>query len=147
MSKYFAAFALALVVLGCKTTNQGKPSVDDKSATAISLSPNLLGVPEVKELVQHRAATLVDANGPDIRQSMGVVPGSLLLSNSHDYALSELPPSKATKLVFYCGGEKCRASDSAAARALQAGYTDVNVMRAGIRGWKDAGQATESPRS
>lgn len=50
-----------------------------------------------------------------------------MLPNSHDYALSELPQSRATKLVFYCGGEKCRASDSAAVRALQAGYTDVNV--------------------
>jgi len=53
-----------------------------------------------------------------------------------------LPEAKADKLVFYCGGTQCRASDKAAQRAAAAGYSNVSVMRAGIRGWKDAGQAT-----
>jgi len=147
MSKFLAVVAVALAVLGCKAKAESRPAIESESATAKGPSPHLLGVPEVAELVQRRAATVVDANGTDTRQSMGVVPGALLLSSSHEYALSELPQSKAAKLVFYCGGEMCRASDSAAARALQAGYSDVNVMRAGIRGWKSAGKTTEVPRS
>jgi rhodanese-related sulfurtransferase len=71
----------------------------------------------------------------------------VLLSSSRQYALSELPAAKETKLVFYCGGTACRASDSAAKRAADAGYADVSVMRAGIRGWKSAGQTTATPQS
>ena len=36
----------------------------------------------------------------------------------------------------------CRASDAAAERAANAGYTNVNVMRDGIKGWANAGEPT-----
>jgi rhodanese-related sulfurtransferase len=68
----------------------------------------------------------------------------VLLASNKDYPLSVLPPAKADKLVFYCGGTQCRASDAAAARAASAGYSDVSVMRAGIRGWKEAGMPTSA---
>jgi len=71
----------------------------------------------------------------------------VLLSSSREYALSELPAAKDAQLVFYCGGTACRASDNAAKRAASAGYADVSVMRAGIRGWKSAGQSTATPQS
>lgn len=147
MSKSFIAFAAAITILGCKPSQDRVPAAQDNQPAPSIASPQLALVTEVADWVQHHTATVLDANGPDTRQAMGVVPGALLLSSSHDYALAELPQSKATKLVFYCGGEMCRASDSAAARAVQAGYTDVNVMRAGIRGWKSAGQTTQIPRS
>ena len=76
-----------------------------------------------------------------------MVPGAVLLSSSKDFALSELPAQKSTKLVFYCGGTACKASDKAAHRAASAGYADVSVMREGIRGWKSAGQPTSYPQS
>lgn len=106
-----------------------------------------LSVSDVAALVHAKGATLVDANNAEIRQEQGIVPGALLLSSSREYSLSELPAAKDTKLVFYCGGTQCRASDNAAKRASEAGYADVSVMRAGIRGWKSAGQHTETPRS
>ncbi len=43
-----------------------------------------------------------DANGPDTRDRYGVVPGAVLLTSDDAYDLSVLPPSKASKLVFYC---------------------------------------------
>jgi len=43
-----------------------------------------------------------DANGPDTRDRYGVIPGAVLLTSDDTYDLSVLPPSKASKLVFYC---------------------------------------------
>ena len=104
-------------------------------------------VSDVQQFVKSKSATVFDANDPDTRKEYGVVPGAVLLSGK-EYPLSTLPTSKADKLVFYCGGTQCRASDKAAMRAASAGYSDVSVMRAGIRGWKDAGQATNpAPQS
>ena len=104
-------------------------------------------VTDVQRFVKDKSATILDANDGDTRKEYGVVPGAVLLSGK-DYPLSSLPASKTDKLVFYCGGTQCRASDKAAERAASAGYADVSVMRAGIRGWRDAGQATNpAPQS
>ena len=104
-------------------------------------------VGEVEHFVKDKAATILDANDSDTRKEYGVVPGAVLLA-SKEYPLSVLPAAKTDKLVFYCGGTQCRASDKAAARAASAGYSDVSVMRAGIRGWKDAGHTTSpAPQS
>lgn len=104
-------------------------------------------VPEVSRFIQEKSAVVVDANGTDTRKEYGVIPGAVLLSNNQSYSLSELPADKAKKLVFYCGGTMCRASDKAAARAAAAGYRDVNVLREGIKGWKSSGQPTDTLRS
>jgi len=36
------------------------------------------------------------------------------------------------------------ASHQAAGRAVEAGYTDVNVLSTGIKGWKDAKQPVDT---
>jgi rhodanese-related sulfurtransferase len=105
-------------------------------------SVKIVSVPEVARFVEEKSAVIYDANGEETRQKYGVVPGAVLLTNHKDYALSELPPEKSKPLVFYCGGTACRASDKAAERATGAGYTNVNVMREGIKGWASAGQKT-----
>ena len=138
------ALALGITLAACQSTH--KDSASDTSTTATTAVKEL-SVPEVAGLIQAKTATVFDANNAETREKMGVVPGAVLLTSSHDYALSQLPAAKDSKLVFYCGGTMCRASDSAAKRASQAGYADVSVMRAGIKGWKDAGQSTEMPRS
>jgi rhodanese-related sulfurtransferase len=115
-------------------------AAEDKPVAEVTVS-------DVQTFVKNKSATVFDANDPDTRKEYGVVPGAVLLA-SKEYPLSTLPASKADKLVFYCGGTQCRASDKAAMRAASAGYSDVSVMRAGIRGWKDAGQATSpAPQS
>jgi rhodanese-related sulfurtransferase len=84
-----------------------------------------------------------DANGKSTRESQGIIPTAVLLPSSSTYDLALLPRDKATPTVFYCANERCTASHTAAKRALDAGYTDVSVLSAGIVGWVKAGKATE----
>ena len=138
MFRKFACVAAAgLLALAC--------SKESSEAPAAALPE--LSVKVVAELVAAKTATVVDANDADTRKEYGVVPGAVLLSSSKDFSLSELPAEKSKKLVFYCGGAACKASDKAAHRAASAGYADVSVMREGIRGWKTAGQPTSNPQS
>ena len=112
-----------------------------------SFEPRKATVAEVAAWTKARAAVPVDANGQETRASQGVIPGAVLLTSSSEYALTELPANKNSKLVFYCASERCGASHAAAQRAMQAGYTDVAVLPAGISGWKKAGQPTARPNS
>ena len=125
------------------------PKEDSSSNAAAQAKPVAeLSVSDVDRLIKAKSATVLDANDSDTRKEYGVVPGAVLLAGDSEYPLGVLPATKTDKLVFYCGGTQCRASDKAAARAAAAGYSDVNVMRAGIRGWKEAGLGTSpAPRS
>ena len=87
----------------------------------------------------------VDANGKKTRDEYGIVPGAVLLTDYKSFDASELPDDKSTKLVFYCGGQACTAAPKAAKVAQEAGYADVNVMRAGIRGWVKDGRKVDKP--
>jgi len=136
----------SILLFGCRSS-QTQATGTSTSSKPTETSIKETTVAEVAEFVKNRSATIVDANGSDTRQDYGVIPGAVLLTNHREYALTELPPSKQSKLVFYCGGTMCRASDSAASRAARAGYADVSVLRAGIKGWKGAGLPTEIPRS
>ena len=136
------------VMMGCKSSHEEGPAAP---AAAVEKTKEaqikVASVDEVATFVKERTATVVDANGSETRQQYGVIPGAVLLTNHREFALSELPAAKSNKLVFYCGGTMCRASDKAASRAVAAGYTDVSVLRDGIKGWKAAGQPTDMPRS
>jgi len=86
---------------------------------------------------------VLDANGPETRSRYGVIPGAVLLTHYDDYDVGrELPTDRGRTLVFYCANERCMASHKAAQRAIDAGFTDVSVLPAGIMGWKNAGQPT-----
>jgi len=141
----FATAVCATLTVACHTSSsaeQGAPSApaDEKKIAEVTVS-------DVQRFVKDKSATILDANDGDTRKEYGVVPGAVLLTGK-DYPLSALPAAKSDKLVFYCGGTQCRASDKAAERAASAGYRDVSVMRAGIRGWKDSGAATSpAPQS
>lgn len=85
---------------------------------------------------------LYDVNVDSTRTHAGIIPGAKLLSSSNKYDIAkELPAVKSSKLVFYCANTRCTASHTAAKRAIEAGYSDVNVMVDGIYGWKSAGKA------
>lgn len=142
LSMMGAVCATLAVACSKPSAEQATPSApaQDKPVAEVTVS-------DVQQYVKNKSATVFDANDSDTRKEYGVVPGAVLLSGK-DYPLSTLPASKSDKLVFYCGGTQCRASDHAASRAASAGYSDVSVMRAGIRGWKDAGQTTNpAPQS
>ncbi len=139
-----AALTVALAapaVFACEQHQKAEAS--SKKAEA-----KIVTVAQVAEWQKAKAATAVDANGQETRAKFGVIPGAVLLSSSSQYDVSkELPAKKDAQLVFYCANTKCTASDAAAKRATEAGYTDVNVLRDGIAGWKGAGQPTQVPQS
>ncbi len=137
----------ATLAVACNSKPSAEATPTAPAAAAEEKPVAEVTVSDVRQFVNNKSATVFDANDNDTRKEYGVVPGAVLLA-SQDYPLSTLPASKSDKLVFYCGGTQCRASDKAAMRAASAGYSDVSVMRAGIRGWKDAGQATSpAPQS
>ncbi|HEX2671534.1 MAG TPA: rhodanese-like domain-containing protein [Polyangiaceae bacterium] len=146
----FAGAVCATLAVAChtsSTSSSSASSTEPSSVTAEETKVPEVSVGDVERFVKEKSATILDANDGETRKEYGVVPGAVLLSGK-EYPLSTLPASKTDKLVFYCGGTQCRASDKAAARAASAGYSDVAVMRAGIRGWKDAGQTTSpAPQS
>lgn len=105
-------------------------------------------VAEVVQLQKDNKAKVFDANGEKTRAKYGYVPGAVLLTSSSKYDVTkELPTAKDSSLVFYCANTQCSASEMAARRAMEAGFTNVAVMPEGIKGWKDAGQRTEMPQS
>lgn len=149
--------SLALVAVGCGSSEPAAPAAPAEpaaapapvAAPAAPAAPSVaikdLEVPAVAALVSAHTGTVLDVNGPTTRATYGIVPGAKLLTSSSQYDVAaELPGDKAAPLVFYCANSECGASHSAAERAVAAGYQDVGVMRAGIAGWKEAGQATEA---
>jgi rhodanese-related sulfurtransferase len=96
----------------------------------------------VAELAKDTQSKVFDANSQDFRVKNGTIPGAVLLTSSSSYDLKELPANKETSLVFYCASTMCGASESAAKRATEAGYTHVAVLPDGLMGWKRAGQKT-----
>jgi rhodanese-related sulfurtransferase len=62
------------------------------------------------------------------------VPGASNL-DPVDYKDRDLPTDKEAALVFYCSNPLCRKAPNAARRAKKLGYSNVQVMSAGISGW------------
>jgi rhodanese-related sulfurtransferase len=107
----------------------------------------VLGVTDLAAWRTSRSGiAILDANTDDTRSRYGVIPGAVLLSNYRDYdTAGELPVERGATLVFYCHSEMCGAAADAARKAMDAGYADVWVMAAGIKGWAEAGEPVESP--
>lgn len=71
------------------------------------------------------------------------VPGATNL-DPVDYKDNDLPADKSEAVVFYCSNPMCRKAPNAARRAKKAGFSNVQVMSAGIAGWLAAKLPTES---
>jgi rhodanese-related sulfurtransferase len=134
------SFAVPSIALAC----------EDEKAHSAKASVKSVTVPQTASLQKEKKATVLDANGESFRKENGVIPGAVMLTSFNKYDVAkELPASKDSKLVFYCASMQCKASHAAAQRALEAGYTDVNVLPDGLMGWKKSGQptATATPQS
>lgn len=117
-----------------------QPSTDDPHAAFPNES-----VDAVAQMLATGDCVPVDANGAETRAQYGVLPSAVLLSSYQSYPVTELPADKDTKLVFYCGSQKCTAAPKAAQLAAEAGYKNVRVMRDGIKGWVAAGKQVSHP--
>jgi rhodanese-related sulfurtransferase len=100
-------------------------------------------IPQLKTAMSEKKVVLLDANGTD-KWSKGHIPGAIDFTTAKDHLGSVLPKDKNALVVAYCGGPKCRAYEAAAAAAHKLGYTNVKHLTAGISGWEEAGEKTES---
>jgi rhodanese-related sulfurtransferase len=91
------------------------------------ISPNRL-----HELMVEQEVTIIDVNSHE-SWTKTRVPGALNLDPA--YGDSELPADKNATIIFYCSNSMCRKAPNAARRAEQMGYRNVQVMKAGIKGW------------
>ena len=129
---------LVPVVCAAAGCSRRADAPEQRPAATATVSP--VSVDELDQLLASHQCVAVDANGDSTRRQMGVIPGTVLLRDLD--AVDQLPPDKATGLVFYCANSACRASHEAAAKAIAAGYTHVRVLPDGIAGWVKAGKRT-----
>jgi len=99
-------------------------------------------IPELKTAMSAKKVVLLDANGTD-KYTKGHIPGAVDFTSVKDLA-GVLPKDKSALVVAYCGGPKCRAYEAAAKAAEKLGYTNVKHLTAGISGWEEAGEKTQS---
>ncbi|MBP9086978.1 MAG: rhodanese-like domain-containing protein [Kofleriaceae bacterium] len=138
LAKMFVVGLLAAGAIGgCKKPNAAPAAKAEAPLTSVSVS-------DLEASLARGECVPVDANSDATRKRMGIIPGAVKLSDSDTFATSELPADKAKHLVFYCGGEQCQASHTAARRAIAAGYANVKIMSAGISGWVDAGKKVQT---
>ena len=135
------SFRLAICLALALTTASG--CGNDGAAPATAAEVPTMSIDDVAVGLASLAYRAVDANDAQLRHDVGIIPGAVLLSDYEAFSLSELPPDKATRLVFYCANEQCDASHVAARRARSAGYKQVHVLSAGILGWVKAGRAVD----
>jgi len=82
---------------------------------------------------------LVDAR-PEIKFAEGYIPWAVSIPKQElKSRLAELPKDQAIKLVFYCGGIKCKLSAESAKIAEEAGYTNVYTFSTGMPAWTKSG--------
>ena len=126
----------------------------DKAAPAQKSTPEasfkLVSIDQVQQGLDalkkdKKPYAVFDANGKGTRDKMGIIPTAVLLPTASEYDIALLPADKASPVVFYCANERCTASHTAAKRAMAAGWSDVAVLGAGIKGWVDAGKAVDKP--
>lgn len=92
-------FGLALAfgaVSGCNKSDEKAPAAKAEETF------QTMTVDQVEAELASKQITAVDCNPEMTRKHMGVVPGAILVTDEAEYAPSELPADKTTKLVFYC---------------------------------------------
>jgi hypothetical protein len=89
--------ALSAVSVGCAKSDKSSAKAEEQFPT---MTPD-----EVEAQLASKGVTPVDCNGEGTRKKMGILPGAILITDEEQYGPSELPPDKATKLVFYCSKE------------------------------------------
>ena len=112
---------------------------------ALALEVQQVSFAEVKALLEKTPAeggyVVIDAR-PEIKYFEGHLPGAINIAwQEMKDRLGELPKDKSTKLVFYCGGTSCDLSGKAAALAMEKGYTNVAIFKAGEPGWREGGES------
>ena len=91
----------------------------------------------VKKQIDSKAnMALIDSRPKRKKYDKGHIPSAISIPDSQFAKMQDqLPADKATPLVFYCGGLKCRLSHKSAKKAIELGYTKVKVFAEGYPSW------------
>ena len=101
-----------------------------------------ISIDDLKKAIDDKAVTVIDVNGSDSYKN-GHIPTAVDFEANADKIEKVLPKDKDALVVAYCGGPQCGAYKAAAKKAVALGYTNVKHLKAGISGWKEAGEKTE----
>lgn len=113
------------------------------SGVALAAEAGNVTVPELKKAIEEKKVTIIDVNGTESYKA-GHIPTAIDFAASGDKISKSLPSDKAALIVAYCGGPQCNAYKAAVKKAQELGYTNVKHLPAGISGWKEAGEKTET---
>lgn len=100
-------------------------------------------IPDLKKAIAEKTVTVIDVNGTESYKA-GHIPTAIDYGKDGATLEKSLPTDKGALVVAYCGGPKCMAYQAAAKKAKALGYTNVKHLSAGISGWKEAGEKTET---
>jgi rhodanese-related sulfurtransferase len=91
----------------------------------------------IKKLIDEKATyALIDAR-PKRVADKGMIPTAINISETEfDKRVDQLPPDRATPLIYYCGGLDCVLSDKSADKARKLGYTNVLTYPPGYPEWE-----------
>jgi rhodanese-related sulfurtransferase len=113
------------------------------TASAYAADVPDISIDELKSAIDSKQVVILDANGTESFQK-GHIPGAIDFTAKKGDLASVLPADKNALIVAYCGGPKCKAYQKAANAAKKLGYTNVKHLSAGISGWTQGGQKTET---
>lgn len=90
-------------------------------------------------LDEKKPLTLVDARTKDEYQEAHIVGAVNITEKEFDKSAVLLPSDKGALLVLYCNGIKCGKSKKVAAKAKEAGYTNLLLYSEGYPVWEEKG--------
>lgn len=143
--KKLLLLSILLGACGGGTASSSAATSTETSGTESTEAFAVVSVEDVAAGIAPDATTrfvVFDANSRETYDE-GHVPGATWI-HYDSVTAAVLPADTSAQLVFYCGGPTCGAAPAAATTAIELGYTNVAVMRAGISGWRDAGQPVET---
>jgi rhodanese-related sulfurtransferase len=89
-----------------------------------------------QQIDKNTGMVLIDSRPKRTKYDKGHIPTAISIPDSQfDKMTAQLPANKNTVLVFYCGGLQCRLSHKSAKKAIDLGYTNVNVFAEGYPVW------------
>jgi rhodanese-related sulfurtransferase len=105
------------------------------ASTALAQFP-VISADDVKVWMRGKQkVVLIDSRLPEEYQQAHL-PGAISIpAERMKLEAKKLPKDKTTPLIFYCRGEGCTLSRTAAYAALEMGYTHLMIYQAGLPDW------------
>ena len=130
MMTRLAVLVIALALLAGTATAQTQPWMHDRIVDAEFVASKVT-VPMADDVM------IIDSRPHKTKYIKGHIPGAVSIPfTEFDKKADLLPKNKDALLIFYCGGLKCKLSHKSAKKAVEMGYTNVQVFATGFPAWK-----------